>query len=472
MPRTTRFSTGVALTAALVGVATTAADATAASAAPKKKATESGLTAPKVAFQQYTLPNGLRVILSPDMAKDAPPVVAVNITYDVGSRNERPGRSGFAHLFEHMMFQGSENVGKGEQFYLVGENGGTMNGTTNLDRTNYFEALPANQLELGLFLEADRLRSLDVSQENLDNQRAVVQEEKRQSYDNRPYGHVFETILDLSYNSFPYKHTTIGSMEDLNAATLEDVRQFFHTYYTPSNAVLTVAGRFDPGDARALIAKYYAPIASKPVPPAVTFDEPTTFPGERRKTLQDPLARQTQYVASYRVPPSSDPDNYALNLLGDILSYGKTSRLYQALVESEKAVSVSGGPLEQRGPALFTISADLPAKGDIAAVEAAIDAEIARIAKDGVTPDEVATAYAQERVGWIRGLQSAMGRANLLGQLAVYYHEPDRINTFLPKLEAVTPADIQRVAQKYFVPANRIVVITEPATTGDAKGGA
>jgi len=194
----------------------TAADATAASAAPKKKATESGLTAPKVAFQQYTLPNGLRVILSPDMAKDAPPVVAVNITYDVGSRNERPGRSGFAHLFEHMMFQGSENVGKGEQFYLVGENGGTMNGTTNLDRTNYFEALPANQLELGLFLEADRLRSLDVSQENLDNQRAVVQEEKRQSYDNRPYGHVFETILDLSYNSFPYKHTTIGSMEDLN----------------------------------------------------------------------------------------------------------------------------------------------------------------------------------------------------------------------------------------------------------------
>ena len=202
---------------------------------------------PQVAFTQYTLTNGLRVILAPDARPEAPPVIAANVTYDVGSRSERPGRSGFAHLFEHMMFQGSENVAKTEHIRLIESNGGSMNGTTNQDRTNFFESLPANQLALALFLEADRMRALDISQANLDNQRQVVEEEKRQSYDNQPYGHTYEALLDQAYSGFAYKHTTIGSMADLDAASLEDVRAFHSQYYKPANAVLTVGsatGRF------------------------------------------------------------------------------------------------------------------------------------------------------------------------------------------------------------------------------------
>src|SRR5579862_6153086 len=207
---------------------------------------------PQIKFTDYRLANGLRVLLSVDRSA---PVVAVSVTYNVGSRNERHGRTGFAHLFEHMMFQGSENVGKGEHMLLIQENGGNMNGTTNMDRTNYFEALPANQLELALFLESDRMRSLDISQANLDNQRAVVQEEKRQSYDNQAYGGVEEAMQAMAYTSFAYKHTTIGSMADLNAATLDDVRGFFKTYYAPNNAAVAVVGDFSEGDAKKLVEK-------------------------------------------------------------------------------------------------------------------------------------------------------------------------------------------------------------------------
>ncbi len=226
---------------------------------------------PQVRFTEYRLPNGLRVILSPDHSA---PVVAVSVTYNVGSRNERPGRTGFAHLFEHMMFQGSQNVGKGEHFLLIQDNGGTFNGSTNQDRTNYFEELPANQLDLALFIEADRMRSLDISQQNLDNQRAVVQEEKRQSYDNRAYGGAQEAIEDMAHTNFAYKHTTIGSMKDLNAATLEDVRAFFKTYYAPNNAVLAVVGDFNVNEAKAKIRQEFGSIPRQPDPPPVDAAEP------------------------------------------------------------------------------------------------------------------------------------------------------------------------------------------------------
>ena len=418
---------------------------------------------PKIAFTQYTLPNGLRVILAPDLRREAPPVIAVNVTYDVGSRNEVVGRSGFAHLFEHMMFQGSENVAKTEHIRVIQSNGGSMNGTTNQDRTNFFETLPANQLPLALFLEADRMRSLDISKENLDNQRQVVEEEKRQSYDNRPYGHTYEALLDLAYTGFPYKHTTIGSMADLDAATLEDVRAFHKTYYEPNNAVLTVTGRFDPADARALIEKDFGPIAKGATPPPQTFSEPAVPPGERRKTLSDPLARHPQYLSAYVTVPGTDPDYYALNMLGDILSGGRTTRLYKALVETEIATSVGAGPDENRGPALFAVSADLPPNGDIAKAEAAIDAIIQQVQKDGVTTDEMAIALAAERIGKVRSLQSSLGRANEIGLYAAIFHDPNRINIYLPSLQAVTAADIQRVAKKYLTKANRSVVITMPA---------
>jgi len=253
--------------------------------------------APRVNFTDYKLPNGLRVILCVDHAA---PVIAASVTYNVGSRNERPGRTGFAHLFEHMMFQGSGNVGKGEHMMLIQDNGGTLNGTTNKDRTNYFEALPANQLDLALFLESDRMKSLDISQANLDNQRAVVQEEKRQSYDNQPYGQMAETVDGLAYDSFSYKHTTIGSMADLNAATLDDVKSFFKTYYAPNNATLALVGDFNEGVKR----KRRSPntlesIPRQPDPPPVELDEKYNT-GEKRKTLTDQLARAVRYEAAYK----------------------------------------------------------------------------------------------------------------------------------------------------------------------------
>jgi len=428
---------------------------------------------PQVAFTQYTLPNGLRVILAPDVRPEAPPVIAANVTYDVGSRSERPGRSGFAHLFEHMMFQGSENVAKTEHIRLIESNGGSMNGTTNQDRTNFFESLPANQLALALFLEADRMRALDISQANLNNQRQVVEEEKRQSYDNQPYGHTYEALLDEAYSGFPYKHTTIGSMADLDAASLDDVRQFHAQYYEPANAVLTVTGRFDDASVRALISRYFGPIAAGIASPPTVFSELAVYPGERRKTLSDALARQPQYLAGYVTVPGNAPDYYALTVLGNILSSGKTSRLYRALVEKDLVVGVGAGPEDSTGPGLFTVSAALPPGGDVAAVEAVLDQEIARVQTSGVTADEVATAKVEERVGTVRRLQTALGRAQQLGLYAVQFHDPNRVNTLLVDLQKVTSADVQRVAQKYLVPANRSVVITLPAApAGAAPAGA
>lgn len=435
--------------------------------------------APQIKFTQYQLANGLRVILSVDHSA---PVVAASVTYDVGSRNERPGRTGFAHLFEHMMFQGSANVGKGEHMLLVQDNGGTMNGTTNKDRTNYFEELPANQLDLALFLESDRMRSLDISQANLDNQRAVVQEERRQSYDNQPYGGMSETIDDLAYDSFAYKHSTIGSMADLNAATLQDVRDFFKTYYAPNNAVLAVVGDFKEADARKKIEKYFGSIPRQPTPPPVDMAEKYDK-GEMRKTMTDPLARLTRYEAAYKTVSGSDRDSAAFQILGSILSRGRTGRLYKDIVEKGIASSATAGGGGARGPGLFSFSAMLSPGGDPKAVEAAFDAEIARIQNEGITEDELAKAKTQARAAALGGgggrrgggpgggLNTALGKANALSQNAVFYNDPGRINTGLERLQAVTAADIQRVAKKYLVKENRVVVIVNPSDEGDGFGG-
>ena len=440
---------------------------------------------PQIKFTDYRLANGLRVLLSVDHYA---PVIAVSVTYNVGSRNERPGRTGFAHLFEHMMFQGSQNVGKGEHMLLIQENGGTMNGTTNQDRTNYFETLPSNQLDLGLFLESDRMRSLDISQANLDNQRAVVQEEKRQSYDNQAYGHMTETVEDLAFSGFGYKHDTIGSMEDLNAATLDDVRSFFKTNYAPNNACLAVVGDFDEATAKRKIEKYFGAIPRQPDPPAVEIDE-QPIGGEKRKTISDPLARLTRYQAAYKTVPGDHPDSYALQILSSILSGGRTSRLYTAIVEKQLALNATAIGNFGRGPSLFSFSATLPPDASTNAVEKAWDAEVARIQADGVTEEELQKAKIQARArtligGFGRfgggGLQSVLSRANTLTQNAIFFNDPGRINTLLPRLEAVTAADVKRVANQYLTKENRVVVIDVPevgpegissrATAEDRKG--
>ena len=256
--------------------------------------------APRVTFTDTKLKNGLRVILSEDHNA---PVFSVAVTYNVGSRDERQGRTGFAHLFEHMMFKGSEQVGPGEHFTLIFNNGGNMNGTTNEDRTLYFETLPANQLDLALFLEADRMWSLDITKDNLDNQRNAVQEERRLGVDNRPYGKTFEAIDELAYKNFAYAHSVIGSMADLNAADVSDVRAFFKTYYAPNNAVLSVVGDVKTAECLEKIRKYFERIPSQPAPPVVDMTEPPQT-AERRQTLDDALARLPRVDIAWHTPPA------------------------------------------------------------------------------------------------------------------------------------------------------------------------
>ena len=412
-----------------------------------------------VAYTEFKLTNGLRIILAEDSSA---PTYSLSITYNVGSRDERPGRTGFAHLFEHMMFQGSENVGKGEHLIQVLINGGSPNGTTNADRTNYFQTLPANQLELGLFLEADRMRSLNVNQANFDNQRQTVQEERRQSYDNRPYGKTYEAVIETAFDNFAYQHSTIGSMADLNAATVQDVAEFFRAYYAPNNAVLSLVGDFKSEPALRLIKKYFDGIPSQPPPPTPDVTEPEQQ-AERRKILEDAFAQTPRIDIVYQAPPGNTADFYPLEVLGEVLSSGLSSRLYQKLVkEKEVALSVSAGPEERRGPSLFWISLMVRPGVNPAALEKLVYEELERIKTEPVQDWELDKVRMQLRRRRAQSLYSTRSRANSLGQYAVYYNDPALINTSQLKLARVTKADVARVARAYLLEAKRTVVTTLP----------
>lgn len=413
----------------------------------------------RVDYKETKLKNGLRVITVEDHTA---PVIAIAVNYNVGSRDERRGRTGFAHLFEHMMFKGSENVGSGEHFVLVFNNGGTMNGTTNEDRTVYFEALPSNQLDLALFLEADRMRSLAITKENLDNQRNAVQEERRLGVDNEPYGQSGEVQQALLYDNFAYKHTVIGSMEDLNAATVEDVAQFFKTYYAPNNAVLTLVGDFNTKDALKRIKKNFERIPRQPNPPVVDMTEPEQT-AERRATVDDLLARAARVDLAFKALPGNTADFYALQVLSNALQGGQSSRLYQKLVkEKEQVTGVFGFVDEKRGPGALYISATVKPGVKVADVEANIYDEIERIKREPIADWELQKAKNTTRRAFINNLQSSLSRAINLSQYAIYYNDPSLINTRLDKVNAVTKEDVQRVANKYLRQTNRTVVITMP----------
>ncbi len=412
-----------------------------------------------IPFKEYKLDNGLRIILSEDHSA---PSYSLAITYDVGSRDEKEGHTGFAHLFEHMMFQGSENVGKGEHFSLIENNGGTFNGTTSEDRTNYFESLPANQLDLGLFLEADRMRALAVTQANLDNQRNTVQEEKRRTYDNQPYAETMDIVNEVAFDNFGYKHSTIGSMDDLNAATLQDVQAFFKRYYAPNNAVLTLVGDFQSADALAKIKKYFGAIPAQPTPPKPDVSEPEQK-GERRKTIQDKFAQVPRIDICYKAPPSNQQDFIALDVMGDILSTGESSRLYQKLVkEKQQALQISEFSNGHRGPGLIMFVAFVRPGVDPAEIEKSLTAELERIKTEGVTDKELEKIRMRDTRERIAGLESTMSRAMQMGEDAVYYNDPGMINTVIDKVQKVTKEDIQRVARQYMVDAHKTVVITMP----------
>jgi zinc protease len=422
---------------------------------------------PKLELHDTRLANGLRVILVPDHSA---PVYSIDVSYNVGSRNERPGRTGFAHLFEHMMFQGSQNVGKGEHLILVQVNGGDVNGTTGDDSTNYYERVPANQLDMALFLESDRMRALRITQANLDNQRNTVEEERRLRMDNQPYGKTDEVLEEMAYSNFAYKHSTMGSMADLNAAKLQDVEQFFKIYYAPNNAVLSLVGDFKTPEALEKIKKYFEDIPVQAPPPPVNMTEPAQT-AEHRTVIEDSFARLPRLDIVYKGVPGDTPDWYALDMLGDILFGGESSRLYQKLVkEKGVALQVAGGIDLRRGPSLFQGFVLLKPGQDAAEVEKLIYEEFDNLKNEPVTAATMDKIRIQDRLQQAESLTSTLNRARTLGRYAVYFHGPNLINTSLANYDKVTPADIQRVAGKYLGETQRTVVLTVPKAQAARSG--
>ena len=422
------------------------------------------MSIPAVRFTETRLSNGLRLILAEDHLA---PVVAVNLWYGVGSKHEVAGRTGFAHLFEHVMFQGSRNVAKAEHIALVQAAGGTMNGTTWLDRTNYFETMPSHQLELALWLEADRMGTLleGLTQENLDNQREVVKNEKRSSYDNRPYGSWSEKLqAHLFPPEHPYHHPTIGSMADLDAASIDDVSAFFRTYYAPNNAVLSIVGDLDPGQAARWVEHYFGRIPANPAIPALgDLSLPPTLGGERREIVEDrvPLPR---IFFGFRAPPLGDERLDALEVGIQVLAGGKGSRLNRRLVRDERiaqdvaafTLGLIGGGSIVAGWA--TVRPGVP----VAQVEAAFLDELDRMGREPISGDELARAHALIETEELGGLQRVEERADRLSMYATLFDDPDLINQMLPRYLSVTPERIRAAAAELFRPDNRLVLTYLP----------
>ncbi len=429
---------------------------------------------PTIEFSDVRLDNGLRLIVAEDHLA---PVVAVNIWYAVGSKHEQPGKTGFAHLFEHVMFQGSAHVSKAEHIGLIQSVGGTMNGTTWLDRTNYFETVPSHRLELALWLEADRMGTLleALSQENLDNQREVVKNEKRWSYDNRPYGSWNERLLaGLFPPEHPYHHPTIGSMEDLDAASVEDVSAFFRMHYAPNNAVLSVVGDVEREHVRAAVERYFGGIPANPALPVDLGDLalPPTLGGERREVIPDRVPLPRIYWG-FRAPVFGDPRLDALDLAGQILAGGKGSRLHRRLVREERlaqdvvffSLGFIGGASVSAGWATARPGSSLER------LEAVYCEELARLAAEAPSQDELERAKALTEADELGALQRVEDRADRLSMYATLFDDPDLANRMLPRYLAVTAEQIQAVCAEVFRPDNRLVMtyLPEAQPAGDTE---
>jgi len=419
----------------------------------------------EVPFEMYELDNGLTVILSPDPTATA---VSVNLWYDVGSRDERPGRSGFAHLFEHLMFQGSENVPRGEHMALVERAGGSLNATVNEDRTIYFQTMPPDRYNLALWLESDRLRSLQVTQENMKREVEVVKEERRLRIDNQPYGTSQLAALYYSaYNEqtcFPYAHSPIGSMEDLDAAELQDVQDFFDLYYVPNNATLALVGLFEPEEARGLIEEYFGDIPRGQEPPRVACETPFAhLPSE--EVMDDPNAQLPAYWAVYGGVEAGHDDSYALNVLSSILGQGESSRLNQRLVQQEQvALGAGSGSMFRQFPGLILVQAIANQGVETDQLRALVDEEIERIQREGISAEELEKAKNRYRASTILSRQTVMGRAQDLQWHNHFLGDPGTMSDEMERFMAVTAEDVQRVANEYLIPARRLVVLTQPVT--------
>jgi zinc protease len=421
---------------------------------------------PVVPIERHRLPNGLRVVLSPGARI---PIVAINLWYAVGTKHEQPGKTGFAHLFEHMMFQGSKNLAKGEHFRLIQSVGGTRNAETDLDRTSYYETLPSHELELGIWLEAERMANLlpAMTQEKLDNQRAVVKNERRANVDNAPYGTWDEKLEELIFPDWhPYHHGTYGSMEDLSAATLEDVQAFFADYYCPNNAVLTVAGDFEPDAALAMITTHFGPIPANrdlPGPPKVALD-PFLIGAEVREVLEDQASLPRIYAA-YRIPAFGTDQFDTFAVVADLLAAGRASRLYGTLVrEHQVAQDVDALAMPLIGGAAFlSVSATAASSGEASRLESEMLTEIDRLADSGPSDDELVRVWNLHAAANASALERTRERAQRLSQFTCLFDEPERINTEDSRYEAVTADDVRAAMAAVIRPDNRVVLTYVPA---------
>ncbi len=416
--------------------------------------------APPIAFETFTLGNGLQFIVHEDHSV---PVAHVQVWYDVGSAHEPEGRSGFAHLFEHLMFINTDNLEQGDIDAFVNRAGGDLNAGTGKDQTLYYETVPSNHLNVMLWLEAERMQHLVVNEENFRREREVVKEERRLRVDNQPYGEAQMTMDTLSTDWEPYRHTVIGSMDDLNAATADDAREFYERFYVPNNAAIAVAGDVTVAEVRELAERYFAHIPRgpemAPLPPIPAVPRTT---GERRVRLEDPKATLPLFMAAYSLPPEDHADTPALELLGRILMTGESSRMKQRLVKEERAaLQVFGGASSGMGPGSLTIYA-LPNQGvDVDRIEALVQEEIEKVLNAAVSPRELEKAQNQTRSATIMGRLRVASKAGLLQR---YRRSGDlsEVNRALDRYMAVSVDDIIRVARTYLTPENRTVVIAVP----------
>ncbi|MGI9078503.1 MAG: M16 family metallopeptidase [Gemmatimonadaceae bacterium] len=423
----------------------------------------------RITVDRYSLPNGLTVILAENHSTQ---VVAVDVWYNVGSRNERSGRTGFAHLFEHMMFQGSEGVKKGDHMALLTRAGSQgFNGSTTEDRTNYFQPLPSNRLNLGLWLEADRMRSLSITDSNFTNQREVVKEERRMRVDNQPYTRaLFEEMYGImdSATCFPYAHSIIGSMDDLNAAKTSDVKEFFDLYYAPNNATLVVAGDFDSAEAKRLISLYFSDVPRGKTPPPVPCTASVNS-GPRRKNVLDPKANLPAVMAIYRIPAYDHADYPALELLSTILGQGESSRFNRALAREQKlavATPVFANPFgPRRGPGVFLLLAIANQGIKTDTLEKAMAVEAAKIGREGITNAELTKAQNAYRATTISGRETPLEVAEALQRANLFLGNPEAVNTDFARHMAVSADDVKRVAATYLRPDNALTLII----TSEAK---
>ena len=429
-----------------------------------------------IPVEHTTLANGLRVVASPDRSA---PFVTVGVYYQIGFRLEPRGRSGFAHLFEHMMFQGSENAGKMEHIRLINSSGGLLNGTTNYDVTNYFESVPSNALERVLWLEADRMRALKVDDENLSNQRDVVKEEVRVNVMNQPYGGFpWLDLPPVAFRNWPNAHNFYGDFADLDAATLGDVQQFFRTYYAPNNAVLLMIGDLDSSEAFAIAKRYFENIPAGPAPPRADVSEPLQQE-ERRGEVPEKFGPLAAIAIGYTMPPRISKDWYTAAVLDRILHGGRAGRVHRRLVlEKQIAVDADGGAdlIETNGPTqMVTRIFPKPEIETGAAIEG-FDAIIREVSAQGASEDELAAVKVKLRSDFYSMLEGGMGsympRFGLMHYLAcfsLFDGDPDRVNTLLDQILAVTPGDVQSLAQTILVPRNRAVLVRRPVAKGAAQ---